>query len=326
MNLTPTPTPTPTVCGTCGADDRSLLHHVRHRGLFRRLCTSCVLRLHPQSFCPTCFLVFDRPPQLPSSSSYVLCLNCYSHSHPHCVPSSSPTPYVCPPCANPNTPIFDAKKTDGGWREIDKKTGKVLLAAAKIAAASMSKAAVAARVEAEKRAKDAANTRKRAREALEHVAFLVAKEKLKRKDLVSVEVSKNQKAGNGGGSRVGGIAKLALVVAEQSQMGPNEVSARLNAVGLKEKEGLQGFGEQNNGAVKGVENNERLRVSSGSNVGGSLIQNNGDEKPGNLGQLENNNAQAEKVNNGLHSVPSVGDEEQHMQNNGGRQEDMATQQ
>ena len=222
--------------------------------------------------------------------------------------------------------MFDAKKTDGGWREIDKKTGKVLLAAAKIAAASMSKAAVAARVEAEKRAKDAANTRKRAREALEHVAFLVAKEKLKRKDLVSVEVSRNQKAGNGGVSRVGGVAKFALVVAEQSQMGPNEVSERLNAVGLREKEGLQGFGGQNNGAMKGVEDNERLRVSSGSNVRGPLIQNNGDEKPGNLGQLENNNAQVEKVNNGLHSFPSVGDEEQHMQNNGDREEDMVTQQ
>ncbi|GFY94333.1 hypothetical protein Acr_09g0007790 [Actinidia rufa] len=323
MNLTPTPTPT--VCGNCGADDRRLLHHVRHRGLFRRLCTSCVLRLHPQSFCPNCFLVFDRPPQQPPSSS-VLCVKCYSHSHSHCVPSPSPTPYVCPPCANPNSPIFDAKKTDGGWREIDKKAGKVLLAAAKIAAASMSKAAVAARAEAEKRAKDAANTRKRAREALEHVAFLVAKEKLKRKDLVSVEVSRNQKAGNGGGSSVRGVAKSALVVAEMSQIGPNEVSARLNAVGLREKEGLQGFEGQHNGAVKGVEDNERLRLSSGSNVGGPLIRNNGGEKPGNLRQLENNNAQAEKVNNGLHSVPSVGDEEQHMQNNGGREEDMATQQ
>ena len=202
----------------------------------------------------------------------------------------------------------------------------MLLAAAKIAAASMSKAAVAARVEAEKRAKDAANTRKRAREALEHVAFLVAKEKLKRKDLVSVEVSRNQKTGNGGVSRVGGVAKFALVVAEQSQMGPNEVSERLNAVGLREKEGLQGFGGQNNGAVKGVEDNEKLRLSSGSNVGGPLIRNNRGDKPDNLRQIENNNAQAEKVNNGLHSVPSVGDEEQHMQNNGGREEDMATQQ
>lgn len=97
---------------------------------------------------------------------------------------------------------------------MDGDSARVLLAAAKIAALSMGKAAVAARGEAERRVKEAAYTRKRAREALEHVAYLVGKEKAKRRErpLMVVEASGN------------------------TVDGPSEVSARLNAVGLREKE------------------------------------------------------------------------------------------
>lgn len=227
----------------------------------------------------------------------------------------------------------------------------MLLAAARIAANSMGKAALAAKVEAEKRAKEASFARKKAREALEHVAFLVSKEKLKRKDLLSAEVSgsgnvvaqeRNQKTGTTVNSV--GIGN-AVVVAEQNRIGnqrarvgvdgldgPNEVSARLNAVGLRE-ERLQVFGgrsvvsgPQNNGGVMAVDGNERPRVNLGSNVGGVFIQNKENERSGYLGHSENNNAQGEKADIGLYSVPPVGDELQHMQNNHGMEENIGSQQ
>lgn len=70
----------------------------------------------------------------------------------------------------------------------------MLLCAAKIASASMSKAVHAARAEAERRVKEAALARKRAREALDHLALLVHNRagKAVRKDVAaegSAEVS-----------------------------------------------------------------------------------------------------------------------------------------
>lgn len=113
--------------------------------------------------------------------------------------------------------------------ELDRDSARVLLAAARFSAFSMGKAAVSARNEAERRAKEAAYTRKRAREALEHVAYLVGKEKAKRRD-----------------------RPLVLEISGNSVDGPSEVSARLNAVGLREKErvnldkGLQNLGGEEN--------------------------------------------------------------------------------
>ncbi|KAL2536909.1 uncharacterized protein Fot_18300 [Forsythia ovata] len=217
-------------CGNCGVEERRLLHHVRHRGIFRRLCTTCVLRLHPQSFCPTCFQVY---PPSPPHDSVITCFKCYSSSHSYCVtvPASPSNNYICPLCINPNSPIFNLKKATeanvrigGGegldvsvnsevYRVIDKTAAKILLAAAKIAAASMSKAAVAARAEAERRAKEAAFTRKRAKEALEHVAYLVVREKVRKKEaalLISPEESGPSGGENvahlGGGGNVGHLS------------------------------------------------------------------------------------------------------------------------
>lgn len=62
-------------------------------------------------------------------------------------------------------------------KTIDKDSAKVLVAAARIASVSMSKAATVARVEAERRVKEAALARKRARESLERVAYLTLKYK-----------------------------------------------------------------------------------------------------------------------------------------------------
>lgn len=64
---------------------------------------------------------------------------------------------------------------------MDRDSAKKLLAAAKIASVSMNKAAVAAKAEAERRAKDAAYARKRAKEALDHVSYLLTKEKPKKR-------------------------------------------------------------------------------------------------------------------------------------------------
>ncbi|MGV7468018.1 hypothetical protein PJI21_28975, partial [Mycobacterium kansasii] len=90
---------------------------------------------------------------------------CYSSSHSSCVGPNPNKPYICPLCTNPKSPIFNIKN-----KEIDKKAATVLLAAAKIAADSMNKAAAGAKAEAEKRVKEAAITRKRAKEAMEHLA------------------------------------------------------------------------------------------------------------------------------------------------------------
>lgn len=82
---------------------------------------------------------------------------------------------------------------------MDKDAAKKLLAAAKIVSASMNEAAVAAKLEAERRAKEAALARRRAKEALEHCAYMVMKEKLMKKEA--------DMAGPGGvsGSGLGGV-------------------------------------------------------------------------------------------------------------------------
>ncbi|KAL3538348.1 hypothetical protein ACH5RR_001714 [Cinchona calisaya] len=246
----------PTTCGNCGVEEHCLLHNARHRGIFLRLCTTCVLRLHPQFFCPTCFAVYHPSPPPSAPKDAVKCCKCHSSSHTHCVGGPNfPNPYICRNCVNPNSPIFPLRKvkdlgignsggSNGELRVIDKKAAKILLVAAKIAAFSMSAAAaaVAATVEEERRAKEAAFTRKRAREALEHVAYLVAKEKSKKKDdstaivtgvlrpsggdksgVVVANVSRNNGKGNVG---IGNVERVD---------GSNDVLAALNAVELREQ-------------------------------------------------------------------------------------------
>lgn len=211
--------PAATTCGNCGAEERRLLHQVRHRSIFRRLCTTCVLRLHPQAFCPTCFQVYAPTPP---NDAVRTCVKCYSHSHSHCVESAGgggggppPNPYVCPLCVHPNAPVFKLKSAKEAnivaveamnariedCRVMDRDAAKMLLAAAKVASTSMNKAAVAAKAEAERRVKEAAFTRKRAKEALEHVAHLVIKEKARRK-----EAALGGPAADAAGRGLGGIA------------------------------------------------------------------------------------------------------------------------
>lgn len=193
-------------CGNCGSQKRWILHHVRIRGIHRRLCTSCVLRLHPSSFCPSCFQFYDNA-NVPPSSKRLTCSKCSSFTHSHCAPppaasaaaaaavtsplssSSSSNSYLCPPCASPSFNFFDIDSDPN--RAIDKKLALVLLCAAKISAASMNKAVIVARAEAERRVREAALARKRAREALDNLALLVSGRggKAVRKDAAAVEGS-----------------------------------------------------------------------------------------------------------------------------------------
>ncbi|XP_076907939.1 uncharacterized protein LOC143564598 [Bidens hawaiensis] len=285
MKQDPLPTTTlTTICGQCGIVEPKLLHHIRLRGNFRRLCTSCVLRLHPQFFCPACLGVYDRSPP----DDAVVCYKCYSSSHPACVLSSAPTPVAsrnpspCASCLNPNLLLFNLTRLDAaGFRVVDVNSARLLLAAAKIAAMSMSKAEVAAASEAERRSKEAAYTKKRAKEALDHVVKLMGKEKM--------NMLENNNNNNNTNNKV--IINNSSVVRKVDDS--SEVVKALNAVELKDNgtpvEKIVGEskvvmevddsgGKDENGGVK---DNELVKV----------VENGEDQ-----GDVEKNNANANAVN------------------------------
>ncbi|KAL7082215.1 hypothetical protein ACP275_14G085700 [Erythranthe tilingii] len=255
------------VCGNCRVEERLLLlHHVRHRSVFLRLCTTCVLRLHSHNFCPTCFQVYPPPP--PSNDGVRNCSKCYSVTHTHCAdsagggggPTFPPASYICPLCLHPDKPVFKLKSAKEANVDIgagddctvmmDRDSAKKFMAAAKIAAASMNSAAAAAKGEAERRAKEAAVAKRRAKESLEHVARLVVKEKLQKKDDVLAP------PGNPTDPTPGGIGvkmereynnnkSLTVAVDEKIDNGAdnsNQVLEALNAVELRENEEI-GNGE-----------------------------------------------------------------------------------
>ncbi|XP_022968844.1 uncharacterized protein LOC111467980, partial [Cucurbita maxima] len=82
-----------------------------------------------------------------------------------------------------------SRSVDSSSCSFTRKTAVVLLCAAKIASASMGKAVIVARADAERKVREVAVARKRAREALEHVGFLLARERARRKEEASMEVS-----------------------------------------------------------------------------------------------------------------------------------------
>ncbi|KAI3496488.1 hypothetical protein L1887_38852 [Cichorium endivia] len=233
-----------TVCGHCGVEERKLLHNVRLRGNFRRLCTTCVLRLHSQYFCPACLGVYDRAPPVDA----VVCYKCYSASHPTCVSSppvssiaSTRGPFSCSSCLNPNALVLNLNRLENGsrtgGRAIDSNAARLLYAAGKIASMSMNKAEIAASTEAEKRSKEAAYTKKRAREALDHVVYLMVKEKR-----IAIE---NKKVVNSAVATQAAVPPAAAVdvgAVNNKVDASNEVLEALNAVEIKEKgRQLQGF-------------------------------------------------------------------------------------
>ncbi|CAH9085904.1 unnamed protein product [Cuscuta europaea] len=286
-----------TVCGNCGAAERLILHGIRLRGNIRKLCTTCVLRLHPQYFCPTCFTVSHPSPPRSSQNDAVCCSKCYSVSHTQCVGHTPPNPYVCPLCVSPNSPIFTLRKAtnvDGKsgetCRVIDKSAARVLLAAARIAATLMSGAAASLRMEAEKKAKEAAFSRKRAREALEHVSYLAAKEKLMRNEVLLAK--------RGG---IGGIASNSVMVNNHREyMDRADTSIDVLAALNKDLAGVQ---LPNNIVPMVVEENGGFSVGLDTHTGLSIVQNLDESHqngmPENLAEFTITNSQELRINSGV---------------------------
>ncbi|KAJ0250662.1 hypothetical protein HA466_0139680 [Hirschfeldia incana] len=180
---------TPEICDGCGSRDSWVIHPARYRSTLCFFCTHCLLRKHPTSFCPSCFAFYDSSP--PHHFRRVSCSDCGSYTHIHCAgagdDANSP-PYRCPPCRDPDSfsffrPIIDAAN---GVRCMDKSLSGAFLCAAKIAASSMNKAVYIAKCDAERKGKEAAVARKRAREALDDVI------KLDKKAKSDVELSANR--------------------------------------------------------------------------------------------------------------------------------------
>ncbi|KFK43253.1 hypothetical protein AALP_AA1G099700 [Arabis alpina] len=213
MNLpsstaTPTSTSSPSdtsansteTCQDCRSIDSWVIHTVRLRTQLRFFCTHCLLKNHPTSFCPSCFVFYDSSP--PHPSRRVTCSNskCQSLTHIQCSgdvtsPSSS---YLCPPCRNPDSfSFFRPIIGQDGVRSVDKSLSEAFFCAAKIASSSMNKAVSAARCDAERRCREAALAKKRAREALEDVVTLDAKEKTRsvipKLKEACIEISREQK-------------------------------------------------------------------------------------------------------------------------------------
>ncbi|KAK8543056.1 hypothetical protein V6N12_015625 [Hibiscus sabdariffa] len=138
-------------------------------GILRRLCTACVLRLHPSSFCPVCFVFYAGSP--PQPAKRVACSNCCSITHSHCAGDTLLTSYRCPPCKNSSFSFFPLRDN-----KMDKELALPLLCASKIASSSMGNAVTVAWAEADRKVREAAVARKRAREALEHLVVLTRKE------------------------------------------------------------------------------------------------------------------------------------------------------
>ncbi|KAG8084427.1 hypothetical protein GUJ93_ZPchr0010g8033 [Zizania palustris] len=178
--------PAPRGCGgyscTSGSDAWPL-HHVRHDGVFCRLCSSCVMLYHPTAFCSACLLLL--PLTSPSNSAPEACVDPVLSppgpitacsrcgifvAHHSCVPDSASN-FVCHPCAaaadgNP----FSFTPAGVGLRTMDEHDARVLLVAARLAHESVRRAADAAREEAGRCVREAAAARKRSREMLD-VAF-----------------------------------------------------------------------------------------------------------------------------------------------------------
>lgn len=100
------------------------------------------------------------------------------------------TPYICPICINPKPPVFQ------DFKPIDLNAARVLLCAAQIVSGLMSKAVVEARVKAERKAKAAIISRKKAWIATLVFDCVVSEAKRKEK-LLDFDDSKCMQCGMG---------------------------------------------------------------------------------------------------------------------------------
>ncbi|CAM0958220.1 unnamed protein product [Alopecurus aequalis] len=211
----PSPSSAPSAPRGCGGDrcasgrDAWPLHHVRHDGVFCRLCSSCVLQYHPAAFCSAC--LFLLPAATAAQNSHLdpafsppgptaPCSSCgVSVAHLSCVPD--PVSFACPPCAAAaEGRTFSYTPAAIGRRVLDERAARVLLVAARLAHESVGRAAAAAREEAERCVKEAAVARKRSREMLD-AAFRALEEearaaKKKEEDDRAAKIKKEEEAKN----------------------------------------------------------------------------------------------------------------------------------
>ncbi|CAD6334693.1 unnamed protein product [Miscanthus lutarioriparius] len=176
--------PAPSAKGGCGGDrcasgrDAWPLHHFRHEGVFCLLCSSCVLLYSPSAFCASCLHILSSspaaaaaPPGDPAVAApgpTAPCSACgVSVAHLSCVPGADRHPFVCPPCAATAEGRAFSFAPAPGRRPLQERDARVLLVAARLAHDSVSRAAAAAREEAERRVAEAAAARKRSREMLD---------------------------------------------------------------------------------------------------------------------------------------------------------------
>ncbi|MED6168549.1 hypothetical protein PIB30_012544 [Stylosanthes scabra] len=233
----PAPNATST-CTNCGLTARSFFHYLNLRGIERHLCTSCVLRLHPSSFCPSCLEFFDHPLTATSSATpnrFLSCVKCSSLTHLRCLPSPHPSPstFLCPPCSSPSPSSYSFFPIDhSAPQNLDTSLASALLCASKIAFASLNRYHSAARAKADRSVRESAAARKKARDALDHLSVV---EKTKR----AAEVS---------GSRNLGIHKVTNPVsvnAHGNGFGGNNGSA--TATGTSEDVKLERVQSDNGG-------------------------------------------------------------------------------
>ncbi|XP_022972158.1 uncharacterized protein LOC111470781 [Cucurbita maxima] len=178
-------------CQECGITQSEcwILHNVRVKASFRRLCTNCILRNNISRFCPVCFDVYDDS-TAPPSHQRVMCFRCPSISHLSCISFRFSSTFLCPLCSDPSFTFFDCFGSGGlglcqseyavatlAGRDISGKSAKAVVAAARVAAQSMRRAAADARAVAEMKIKNAAFAKKQATLALERLAYLELEEK-----------------------------------------------------------------------------------------------------------------------------------------------------
>ncbi|CAL0316534.1 unnamed protein product [Lupinus luteus] len=247
-----TATATKGVCNNCNLKQRWFLHRVLYRGIDRSLCSSCVLRLHPSAFCPTCFEFFEHHLSSTSSSSkhrFIPCIKCSSLTHLRCLPSSSPPPssFLCNPCSSPD---FKFLNPNNAHNVFDKKHALVSLCAAKIASASVTKALANARVTADRNVRESAAARKRAREALVCVDSLQRLEG-------SIEVSGSRNLGSNNNQKVQVQVQVNhSVVSKKEELNGQNHKVRVSPMVLPSPVPLPQYGSSlavnNNGAPHSV--------------------------------------------------------------------------
>ncbi|XP_031484746.1 uncharacterized protein LOC116253896 [Nymphaea colorata] len=162
-------------CSYCKSASELWLYDVRHRGIYRQLCAACLLKMHSSFFCPVCLEVYadGLPPE-----NNIKCGNCPSTVHAACLAPELVPSYVCLCCANEFsflTPLSSLSQNMQREEErkaviIDVPAAKIILAAAQVAAISMTRAAASAWSEADKKVRDSAIARKKARDSLLHAS------------------------------------------------------------------------------------------------------------------------------------------------------------